>query len=617
MATRRVKVGAGDHGQFVGDRRHVPVGSERSLLEQRHVLVRDARPIRIRRARPLVGEDEPGETRRRAVEQPDRLGQPQVAVGPTDELGQPVDQDGRCRVEAVQQRPYGRPDHPAGPRVRTTTREAGVRALAEAIQMHPLVRGQPERVGERGEHLCGRPVMTALLEPDQVLHADAGERRHLGPAQAGSAAARAGGQPGRGRRGGLPAGAQEHPELVVAHRPNLTPPDAPDRGPAATTLGAASPFAGACGTVAGMRHDVWFGLSLDDVTGDALLARAGRADDDGLDLVTLADHPWIGDRPDAYAALGVILGRTTRIAGAVNVTNLPNRPAPMLSRTVAALSALAGGRIVLGMGAGGSYPEIARFGLDVQSPARAVRALAEAITLIRALGGGGAPVTFAGEFYSVRELAPTPEPVPPIWTGSVGPASLAVTGRLADGWIPGHAADWRSARVAASRPVIDEAAASAGRDPRSIATVYNLPGRITRDAAAGHPRRERALDRRIRPAVGGRAGDGGPRVRCRGFRVLSRRRRVDRSLVPGGRAAGARGRRSGLIGGQAVAAAATRLHRIGGQDRGEERLRVRVRRSLVHLGGAAQLHYGALVQYRRPGRRPGGARPGRARRTPG
>jgi alkanesulfonate monooxygenase SsuD/methylene tetrahydromethanopterin reductase-like flavin-dependent oxidoreductase (luciferase family) len=230
-----------------------------------------------------------------------------------------------------------------------------------------------------------------------------------------------------------------------------------------------------------MQPDVWFGLSLDGVAGDAkaLLDRARRADDDGLDLVTIADHPWLGDKADAYATLGVVLGATTRLTGAVNVTNLPNRPAPVLARTVTALSALSGGRVVLGLGAGGSYPQIARLGLEVLTPAQAVRAFAEAITVIRALSGGGPPVTIEGEFVRVRDLAPSPVPTPPIWTGSVGPASLAVTGRLADGWIPGHAADWRSARVATSRPVIDEAAVAAGRDPRQIATVYNLPGRIT------------------------------------------------------------------------------------------------------------------------------------------
>ena len=226
-----------------------------------------------------------------------------------------------------------------------------------------------------------------------------------------------------------------------------------------------------------MGHDVWFGLSLDDFAGDAraLLDRARRADDDGLDLVTIADHPWLGDKFDAYATIGLVLGRTSRVRAAVNVTNLPNRPPAMLSRTVATLSALSGGRVVLGIGAGGSYPEIARLGVEVVSPAAAVRAFEEAITLVRALCGGGDPVTQAG----VRDLAPAPAPAPPIWTGSVGPASLAVTGRLADGWIPGHAADWRSARVARSRPIVDAAAVAAGRDPAAIATVYNLPGRVT------------------------------------------------------------------------------------------------------------------------------------------
>ena len=58
---------------------------------------------------------------------------------------------------------------------------------------------------------------------------------------------------------------------------------------------------------------------------------------------------------------------------------------------------------------------------------------------------------------------------------------MAVTGRNADGWIPGHLADWRSTLVAESRPIIDEAAARAGRDPADVVTVYNVSGRVTRD----------------------------------------------------------------------------------------------------------------------------------------
>jgi alkanesulfonate monooxygenase SsuD/methylene tetrahydromethanopterin reductase-like flavin-dependent oxidoreductase (luciferase family) len=79
----------------------------------------------------------------------------------------------------------------------------------------------------------------------------------------------------------------------------------------------------------------------------------------------------------------------------------------------------------------------------------------------------------------VERIEPAPVAAPPVWTGSVGRKSLAVTGRVADGWIPGHAADWLSRRYRESRPIIDEAAAAVGREPGEIRTIYNFPGRIT------------------------------------------------------------------------------------------------------------------------------------------
>jgi alkanesulfonate monooxygenase SsuD/methylene tetrahydromethanopterin reductase-like flavin-dependent oxidoreductase (luciferase family) len=208
---------------------------------------------------------------------------------------------------------------------------------------------------------------------------------------------------------------------------------------------------------------------------------AVQADRAGLDLLTVSDHPYHADRLDAYAEIGVLLGRTERISGLVSVTNLPTRPASMLARTVTSLSALTGGRIVLGMGVGGLWDDIARLGFTKLTPGQAVRAFEEGIRLVKLLGGGGGPVTFDGEFYQVTDLEPAAETMPPVWTGSVGPKSLAVTGRVADGWMPGRAADWLSERYRTSRPVIDKAAVDAGRDPADIATVYNFPGRITEE----------------------------------------------------------------------------------------------------------------------------------------
>jgi alkanesulfonate monooxygenase SsuD/methylene tetrahydromethanopterin reductase-like flavin-dependent oxidoreductase (luciferase family) len=204
-----------------------------------------------------------------------------------------------------------------------------------------------------------------------------------------------------------------------------------------------------------------------------------QADRHGLDLIAISDHPYYGSRLDAYATLGFVLGQTSDIAGVVIVTNLPTRPGPMLARTITSLSALSGGRVVLGIGAGGYWDEIVRLGVQRLSPGAAVRAMEEAITLVKSLSGGGRAVTFEGEFYQVEGLDPAPVPAPPVWTGAVGPRSLAVTGRLADGWIPGQASDWLSPLYRESRPVIDAAAEAAGRDPAQIATIYNLPGRIT------------------------------------------------------------------------------------------------------------------------------------------
>ena len=237
-------------------------------------------------------------------------------------------------------------------------------------------------------------------------------------------------------------------------------------------------------------RNVLFGVGLgawngaDAVTAAESVKLVTQADRDGLDLFTVADHPYFGAKLDAYALVSFLLGQTERIAGMVTVTNLPSRPAPVLARTITSLSTLSGGRILLGIGAGAIWDMIEKLGVPRLGGGSAVRAMAEAITLIRALSGGGEPVTFDGEFYHVSGLDPADAPAPRVFTGSVGPKSLAVTGRLADGWIPPMASDWLSQLYRDSRPRIDDAAAAAGRDPAEVATVYNFGGRITPEPLA-------------------------------------------------------------------------------------------------------------------------------------
>lgn len=197
-------------------------------------------------------------------------------------------------------------------------------------------------------------------------------------------------------------------------------------------------------------HKVLFGLGLENEVHQVgeMLTHARVADEAGLDFVSVNDHPYFAD----YAALGFVLGATSNVSAAVIMTNLLSRPAPILARTVTGLSELSGGRVILGIGAGGMDEEIAALGVPRLSPGARIRALEEAIKVMRALSGGGDPVTFDGEFYTVTELAPAAARTPPIWIGSGGPKGLAVIGRNADGWVPPHAADWRTRLVAELRP---------------------------------------------------------------------------------------------------------------------------------------------------------------------
>ena len=57
---------------------------------------------------------------------------------------------------------------------------------------------------------------------------------------------------------------------------------------------------------------VLFGLGLETGVREVseMLGHARLADDAGLDVVSLSDHPYFAERVDAYAALGFVLGAT-------------------------------------------------------------------------------------------------------------------------------------------------------------------------------------------------------------------------------------------------------------------------------------------------------------------
>ena len=211
---------------------------------------------------------------------------------------------------------------------------------------------------------------------------------------------------------------------------------------------------------------------------DAILRLAEQADRDGLDHVSLSDHPYVADLLEGYAAaIGFLLGRTERLSAFVNVTNLPLRPAPLLARTASALSALSVGDSSSGSAPGERWTASPRW--ESPSSARPIRSSPSRRPCSWSARCPTAAVRHPTKHYPIGALKAAHVAAPLIWTGSNGPKSLAATGRQADGWIPGRAADWLSERYRWSRPIIDEAALAVGRKPSDVATIYNFPGELT------------------------------------------------------------------------------------------------------------------------------------------
>lgn len=203
-----------------------------------------------------------------------------------------------------------------------------------------------------------------------------------------------------------------------------------------------------------------------------------RAEVDGLDLVSVQDHPYQRAHLDMWTLLSVLAARTTTIRVSPNVASLPLRPPVMLAKSAATLDVLSGGRVELGLGAGAFWDPVVAAGGPRRSPREAVDALVEAIGIIRAFWAGG-PVRFQGEHYTAVGLRPGPPPAHdiPIWVGAYKPRMLALTGRLADAWIPSMGYAEPSA-LSAMNAVIDKAATEAGRSPSAIRRMYNISGRF-------------------------------------------------------------------------------------------------------------------------------------------
>ncbi len=157
--------------------------------------------------------------------------------------------------------------------------------------------------------------------------------------------------------------------------------------------------------------------------------------------------------PEALTTLAALAEVTRRVMLGPLVLNVANRVPGVLANQAATLQTVSGGRLLLGIGAGGSRQtpyavEQAAIGQKVDGDASRAARVVEAITLIRRL--------WSGESGFLR-----PDPPPPIVVGGFGPRMAAIAGRHGDGFNTQalHPQLAELARIAR------EAHAASGRDP--------------------------------------------------------------------------------------------------------------------------------------------------------
>ena len=222
------------------------------------------------------------------------------------------------------------------------------------------------------------------------------------------------------------------------------------------------------------RQPLRFGVFVTPEATERPLQQAAVADKLGFDLVGVQDHPYQRRFYDTWTLLTAMAMRTERITVFPDVANLPLRPPAMLAKAAATLDMLSGGRVELGLGAGGFWEAIKAYGGPARTAGESVSALEEAIQIIRLLWSGQHGIRFDGKFYPLAGAHSGPVPAHPIgiWLGAYKPRMLSLVGRMADGWVP-SLGYFKPADLLEGNRRIDEAANAAGRDPRSIRRVLN------------------------------------------------------------------------------------------------------------------------------------------------
>lgn len=223
---------------------------------------------------------------------------------------------------------------------------------------------------------------------------------------------------------------------------------------------------------------------------------AQRAESLGFDSVWISDHLFLdlaryggsGERVSAlecFTTLAGLAGVTTRVRLGTLVLCNDLRSPSLVAKMAAAIDLSSNGRLELGIGAGWYEAEYRAAGVPFERPGIRIARMAEALQIIAGMLTEEA-FSFEGRYYQVTDAVNLPRPVqsprPPIWVGGKGDRVVSVAGKLADGFNTVWA--WTPETYAGRVRVLESAAESAGRDPKTIRRsvgLYCLPGSDSAD----------------------------------------------------------------------------------------------------------------------------------------
>ncbi|HVE69091.1 MAG TPA: LLM class F420-dependent oxidoreductase [Solirubrobacteraceae bacterium] len=168
------------------------------------------------------------------------------------------------------------------------------------------------------------------------------------------------------------------------------------------------------------------------------------ADELGLDSV------WISEAwgQDAVSVLGLLAGRTERVALGSGLMQIPARQPAATAMAAVTLDVLSGGRFRLGLGVSGPQVSEGWYGVPFRRPLARTR---EYVEIVRKIVAREAPLEHAGTEWTLpldeaagggglgKPLKLLARPVQeriPIYLGAIGPKSVEQVGVIADGWLP-------------------------------------------------------------------------------------------------------------------------------------------------------------------------------------